>query len=89
MLAQLITEKAGLTTAGNRWKARLLAAPIWGSSGYYSTEVVARDGARAFPVGTPIFWDTAAYAGASAATFIDFSTICVRVWSRPPVSEIA
>jgi hypothetical protein len=57
MLAQLITEKAGLTTAGNRWKARLLAAPIWGSSGYYSTEVVARDGARAFPVGTPIFWD--------------------------------
>lgn len=58
MLAQLITEKAGLTTTtGNRWKARLLAAPIWGSSGYYSTEVVARDGARAFPVGTPIFWD--------------------------------
>jgi hypothetical protein len=34
-----------------------LIAPGWGSSGYYSEEMLARDGAKAFPAGTKNFWD--------------------------------
>lgn len=34
-----------------------LIAPGWGSSGYYSHEVLARDGAKAFPAGTKNFWN--------------------------------
>ena len=34
-----------------------LIAPGWGSSGYYSSEVLARDGAKAFPSGTKNFWN--------------------------------
>lgn len=36
-----------------------LIAPGWGSSGYYSKEMLARDGAKAFPKGTKNFWDHA------------------------------
>lgn len=31
--------------------------PGWGSSGYYSPEVLERDAAKAFPSGTKMFWD--------------------------------
>lgn len=31
--------------------------PGWGSSGYYPAEVLERDGARAFPKGTKMFWN--------------------------------
>lgn len=34
-----------------------LIAPGWGSSGYYSKEVLQRDGAIAFPAGTQMYWD--------------------------------
>jgi hypothetical protein len=34
-----------------------LIAPGWGSSGYYSADVLARDGAKAFPAGTKNFWN--------------------------------
>ena len=36
-----------------------LISPGWGSSGYYSKEMLARDGAKAFPNGTKNFWDHA------------------------------
>lgn len=53
-----IAESAPLATGtGSRWRARLLAAPIQGSSGYYPAETVRRDGPTAFPAGTPIFFD--------------------------------
>lgn len=53
-----IAEAAPLATGtGSRWRARLLAAPIQGSSGYYPVETVRRDGPTAFPAGTPIFFD--------------------------------
>lgn len=32
-------------------------APGWGTSGYYSREVLARDGAKAFPKGTHMYWN--------------------------------
>lgn len=31
--------------------------PGWGSSGYYSADVLERDGPKAFPSGTKMFWD--------------------------------
>jgi hypothetical protein len=34
-----------------------LIAPGWGASGYYSEEVLARDGGKAFPTGTKNFWN--------------------------------
>lgn len=34
-----------------------LIAPGWGSSGYYSKEVLSRDGAKVFPKGTHMYWD--------------------------------
>ncbi len=34
-----------------------LIAPGWGSSGYYSEQVLQRDGAKAFPSGTKNFWN--------------------------------
>jgi hypothetical protein len=33
--------------------------PGWGSSGYYSAELLKRDGPKAFPAGTQMFWDHA------------------------------
>lgn len=43
-----------------------LISPGWGSSGYYSKEMLARDGAKAFPKGTKNFWDHATDAEESA-----------------------
>lgn len=36
-----------------------LISPGWGSCGYYSKEMLARDGSKAFPAGTKNFWDHA------------------------------
>jgi hypothetical protein len=36
-----------------------MIAPGWGSSGYYSAELLRRDGPQAFPAGTQMFWDHA------------------------------
>lgn len=33
--------------------------PGWGSSGYYSADLLRRDGPKAFPAGTQMFWDHA------------------------------
>lgn len=34
-----------------------LIQPGWGSSGYYDATMLARDGAKAFPAGTKMFWN--------------------------------
>jgi hypothetical protein len=39
------------------WRACLIAADVQGSSGFYPAEVLARDGASAFPAGTHIYFD--------------------------------
>lgn len=36
-----------------------MIAPGWGSSGYYSADLLKRDGAKAFPAGTQMFWNHA------------------------------
>ena len=49
----LISESAA---AGNIFPIKLIG-PGWGSSGYYSEEILKRDGPIAFPVGTHMFWN--------------------------------
>lgn len=44
------------TAAGGRRQVTIIQAG-WGSSGYYSREVLARDGPRIFPTGTHMFLD--------------------------------
>jgi hypothetical protein len=39
------------------WRALLIAADVQGSSGYYPAEVLKRDGPKAFPAGTHIYFD--------------------------------
>lgn len=39
------------------WRAFLIAADVQGSSGYYPAEVLERDGAKAFPAGTHVYFD--------------------------------
>lgn len=39
------------------WRACLIVADVQGSSGYYPGDVLARDGASAFPAGTHIYFD--------------------------------
>ncbi|AXH66188.1 capsid maturation protease [Streptomyces phage Satis] len=39
------------------WRALLIAADVQGSSGYYPAEVLMRDGPKAFPAGTHIYFD--------------------------------
>lgn len=39
------------------WRSLLIAADVQGSSGYYPAEVLERDGAKAFPAGTHVYFD--------------------------------
>lgn len=41
------------------WRVRLIEADVMGSSGYYSAEVLRRDGPAAFPEGTHVYFDHA------------------------------
>lgn len=64
-MSQTIAEAATLTAtgpatgpvAGTRWRARIIEGNIWGSSGYYSAELLERDGPSTWPEGTQIFLD--------------------------------
>lgn len=44
-------------TGRRRYLARIIEADVWGSSGFYGREVLARDGGAAFPAGTAMFID--------------------------------
>lgn len=39
------------------WRSRIIEADVDGSSGHYPAEVLRRDGARAFPAGTHVYFD--------------------------------
>lgn len=39
------------------WRAFLIAADIQGSSGFYPADVLVRDGSKAFPAGTHVYFD--------------------------------
>lgn len=53
-----ITEAVGLTTGtGRRYRARLIEGDRWGSSGYYSREMLERDGPQVWPYGTAVYLD--------------------------------
>lgn len=43
------------TFTGKLWRARILEANVMGSSAYYPADVLERDGAKAFPEGTPVY----------------------------------
>lgn len=53
-----ITESVGLTAGtGRRYRARLIEGDRWGSSGYYSREMLERDGPQVWPYGTQVYLD--------------------------------
>lgn len=57
-MTTMITEAVGLTTGtGRRYRARLIEGDRWGSSGYYSREMLERDGPQVWPAGTQIYMD--------------------------------
>lgn len=41
--------------SGNRWRAKLIGADRWGSTAYYPSEVLERDGSRIFTAGIQMF----------------------------------
>ena len=43
--------------SGNKWRAKLIAADQWGSSAFYTSEALERDGARVFHAGLQMFQD--------------------------------
>jgi hypothetical protein len=59
MLTTKLTEALGgaKPLAGNKWRAKLISADAWGSSAYYTSEALERDGARVFHAGLQMFQD--------------------------------
>lgn len=39
------------------WRSKIIAADVQGSSGYYPGDVLRRDGSKAFPAGTHVYFD--------------------------------
>jgi hypothetical protein len=48
--------EAGTVTEDGKVKVKVIK-PGWGSSGYYSEAMLKRDGGKAFPKGTHMYWD--------------------------------
>lgn len=61
MTSTLFLESTTVTPSKSKgiWRVRLIEADVMGSSGYYSAEVLRRDGATAFPEGTHVYFDHA------------------------------
>lgn len=53
----LLTEAASVPAGRGQRRKITIISEGWGSSGYYSREVLARDGPRIFPVGTHMYLD--------------------------------
>lgn len=47
----------GTQLSGSKWRAKLVAADAWGSSAYYTSEALQRDGSRVFHAGLQMFQD--------------------------------
>lgn len=56
-LRESVVLRPDITSGRGVWRACLIAADVQGSSGYYPADVLARDGATAFPAGTHIYFD--------------------------------
>lgn len=58
---KLVESLAPATTAqvGKRWRARIIQGDAWGSSAYYPSEVLERDGARIFTAGLQMYMNHA------------------------------
>lgn len=56
-LRESVALQPDITSGTGVWRACLIAADVQGSSGYYPADVLARDGATAFPAGTHIYFD--------------------------------
>lgn len=59
MSKAILVKESTLTEAGSKgkWRAKLIEGNKRGSSAFYPADVLERDGARAFPAGTKIFFD--------------------------------
>lgn len=59
MSKAILVKEAQLSEAGSKgkWRAKLIEGNKRGSSAFYPADVLERDGARAFPAGTKIFFD--------------------------------
>lgn len=60
MSGVLLTEASTVTPqqpSKGIWRAKLIAADVQGSTGFYPAAVLERDGAAAFPAGTHIYYD--------------------------------
>lgn len=56
-MLKALNEAVAATTdkTGKLWRVRLIEANVRGSSAYYPADVLERDGAKAFPKGTPMY----------------------------------
>jgi hypothetical protein len=54
---QLTEATAAPASGALRYRARIIEGDRWGSSGYYSREVLERDGPATFPAGTHVYFD--------------------------------
>lgn len=61
MTTAVLTESTQIAAPKTKgiWRIRLIEADVQGSSGYYSAEVLRRDGPAAFPAGTHVYFDHA------------------------------
>lgn len=59
MSKNILVKEAQLSEAGSKgkWRAKLIEGNKRGSSAFYPADVLERDGSRAFPSGTKIFFD--------------------------------
>lgn len=59
ILAESVPLSLDEASSGDKgiWRARLIEADVEGSSGFYPADVLARDGATAFPAGTHVYLD--------------------------------
>lgn len=62
-------------------------SPGWGSSGFYSPDVLKRDGAKAFPAGTQMFWNHATPTQEAERPEGDLSNLAAVLASTPVYNE--
>lgn len=61
--------------------------PGWGSSGFYDAKMLARDGARAFPAGTKMFWNHPSVSQESDRPERDLNDLAAELMSAARYNE--
>jgi len=56
-MPKILISESAMAKTGSRWNAKLIEGDKKGSSAFYPKDVLERDGARAFPKGTHIYFD--------------------------------